>query len=73
MFAGQRLEGFYVDLGAIFDLGDLRPFEKLHIAGMANSVGVNSTNGFGVHSIALQVPMSDLTRSGQNAEGPDVR
>ena len=31
VFAGQRLEGFYVDLGAIFDLGDLRPFEKLHI------------------------------------------
>ena len=56
VFAGQRLEGFYVDLGAIFDLGDLRPFEKLHIAGMANSVGVNATNGFGVHSIAIQVP-----------------
>ena len=30
MFAGQRAEGFYVDLGAIFDLGDLRPFENLH-------------------------------------------
>jgi hypothetical protein len=26
VFAGQRAEGFYVDLGAIFDLGDLRPF-----------------------------------------------
>jgi Domain of unknown function (DUF4331) len=23
VFAGQRAEGFYVDLGAIFDLGDL--------------------------------------------------
>jgi hypothetical protein len=64
VFAGQRLEGFYVDLGAIFDLGDLRPFEKLHIFGMANSVGVNATNGFGVHSIALKVPKRDLTRSG---------
>src|SRR5690348_15059032 len=30
VFAGQRAEGFYVDLGAIFDLGDLRPFENLH-------------------------------------------
>ena len=30
VFAGQRAEGFYVDLGAIFDLGDLRPFEQLH-------------------------------------------
>jgi Domain of unknown function (DUF4331) len=63
VFAGQRLEGFYIDLGAIFDLGDLRPFEKLHIGGMANSLGVNSTNEFGVHSIALQVPKSDLMRS----------
>lgn len=63
VFAGQRLEGFYIDLGAVFDLGDLRPFEKLHIGGMANSMGVNSTNEFGVHSIALQVPKDDLTRS----------
>ena len=31
VFAGQRLEGFYVDLGAIFDLGDLRPFGNLHL------------------------------------------
>jgi Domain of unknown function (DUF4331) len=63
VFAGQRLEGFYIDVGAIFDLGDLRPFEKLHIGGMANSLGVNSTNEFGVHSIALQLPKSDLARS----------
>ncbi len=63
VFAGQRLEGFYIDLGAVFDLGDLRPFEKLHIGGMANSMGVNSTNEFGVHSIAIQVPKRDLTRS----------
>src|SRR5580704_11829288 len=26
VFAGQRAEGFYVDLGALFDLGVLRPF-----------------------------------------------
>ncbi len=30
VFAGQRADGFYVDTGAIFDLGDLRPFEQLH-------------------------------------------
>ncbi len=30
VFAGQRAEAFYVDLGSIFDLGDLRPFENLH-------------------------------------------
>jgi hypothetical protein len=70
VFAGQRLEGFYVDLGAIFDLGDLRPFEKLHIAGMANSVGVNATNGFGVHSIAIKVPKSELARGGHTPTNP---
>src|SRR5882724_8077953 len=31
VFAGQRAEGFYVDLGSAFDLLDLRPFEKLHL------------------------------------------
>ena len=29
VFAGQRAEGFYVDLGSIFDLGNLRPFQQL--------------------------------------------
>ena len=32
VFAGQRAEGFYVDLGSIFDLGTLRPFQNLHLA-----------------------------------------
>ncbi len=68
VFAGQRAEGFYVDLGAIFDLGDLRPFEQDHNTfGLANTglgqmaAGVNSTAGVNVHSIALQVPIRDLT------------
>ena len=30
VFAGQRAEAFYVDLGSIFDLADLRPFANLH-------------------------------------------
>ena len=73
VFAGQRLEGFYVDLGAIFDLGDLRPFQKLHIASMAKAPGVNATNGFGVHSIALKVPKSDLTVDGSTPTDPAAR
>jgi Domain of unknown function (DUF4331) len=64
VFAGQRLEGFYVDLGAIFDLGDLRPFQSLHLAAMANAHGVDGTHDFGVHSIALKVPKHELTASG---------
>ncbi|MGI8714616.1 MAG: DUF4331 domain-containing protein [Solirubrobacteraceae bacterium] len=74
VFAGQRLEGFYVDLGAIFDLADLRPFQSLHVATMmSNAPGVNSTNEFGVQSIALKVPMSDLTRHGHTPTDPTHR
>jgi hypothetical protein len=69
VFAGQRADGFYVDLGAIFDLGDLRPFENLHNQYGMNvfsgpAAGVNSTSQKNVHSIALQVPISQLTGSG---------
>ena len=67
VFAGQRAEGFYVDLGAIFDLGVLRPFEQDHTTfGLANTgigqmaKGVNSTAGVNVHSIAIQVPIAQL-------------
>ncbi len=69
IFAGQRAEGFYVDLGAIFDLGDLRPFASLHNHyGLGkyptSHTGANATQNVNVHSIALQVPVSDLTRGG---------
>ena len=70
VFAGQRLEGFYVDLGAIFDLGDLRPFGNLHLAAMAAAHGVDATNDFGVHSIALKIPKRELTRDGSNPTEP---
>ena len=73
VFAGQRAEGFYVDLGAIFDLGDLRPFEQLHAQYGLNvfsgpAPGVNATAALNVHSIAIQVPVSQLTRPGAHGE-----
>jgi hypothetical protein len=64
VFAGQRLEGFWVDLGSIFDLGTLRPFEHLHLIPSAAAVGVNAARGFNVHTIAIQVPISMLTADG---------
>jgi len=61
VFAGQRAEGFYVDLGAVFDLADLRPFENLHAFGnLPARNGVNATKQVNVHTIALKVPISDL-------------
>ncbi|MHB8378618.1 MAG: DUF4331 domain-containing protein [Acidimicrobiales bacterium] len=68
VFAGQRAEAFFVDLGAIFDLGDLRPIANLHntfgLPALQASPGVNSTAQVNVHSIAIQVPISDLARRG---------
>ena len=73
VFAGQRLEGFWVDLGSIFDLGTLRPFENLHLIPSAAAVGVNSARGFNVHSIAVQVPIAMLTRSHSKPTNPAAR
>ncbi|MGH2492476.1 MAG: DUF4331 domain-containing protein [Candidatus Limnocylindria bacterium] len=62
VFAGQRDEGFFVDVGSIFDLGALRPFQNLHLIPLPAMVGTDGTKGFNVHSIALQVPKTELTR-----------
>ena len=68
VFAGQRAEGFFVDLGSIFDLGTLRPFQQLHVAGKnifaEPDDGVNATDRLNVQSIALQIPLEHLRRSG---------
>jgi hypothetical protein len=68
VFAGQRAEAFFVDLGAIFDLGDLRPIANLHatfgLPALSAAKGVNSTASVNVHSIALQVPITDIASGG---------
>ena len=61
VFAGQRREGFYVDLGGVFDLGDLRPFQNLHVIPTAAAPGVDATKDLNIHTIAIQVPISQLT------------
>ncbi len=70
VFAGQRAEGFYVDLGSVFDLVDLRPFQNLHVNPMAVAPGVNGTNRLNIHTIALQVPKRMLTHDGSNPTSP---
>src|SRR5205807_3810507 len=70
VFAGQRAEGFYVDLGSIFDLADLRPFQNLHLIPSPAAPGVNGTQGLNVHTIAIQVPKAHLTRDGSNPTNP---
>ena len=70
IFAGQRLDGFYVDLGSVFDLLDLRPFQNLHVIPTPASDGVDGLRSYNVHTLALQVPISDLTVDGSTPSDP---
>ena len=56
IFAGQRDDPFFVDIGAIFDLVNLERRGK--------TGPVDNLAGFSVHSIAIQVPKSDISRNG---------
>ena len=64
VFAGQRADAFHVDLGSVFDLGGLRPFNQAHLIPLAKMDGINSVQSFNVHTIAIQVPISEVTRTG---------
>jgi hypothetical protein len=54
VFAGQRDDPFFADVGAIFDLVAIREGTG------ATGGGKDFLAGYGVHSIALQIPKSDL-------------
>lgn len=49
-FAGQRDDGFYADIQAVFDLLKLRGPGK----------AVDSQGGFNVHTIALRIPLDEI-------------
>jgi hypothetical protein len=77
VFAGQRDEAFYVDLGSIFDLGTLRPVQGFHLVKTGITAddtntpnGVDATKGFSVHTIAIQVAKNKLTADGSNPTDP---
>ncbi len=70
VFAGQRAEGFYVDLGAIFDLGILRPFLEVHLAKMPKAPGINSTKAVNIDTIAIKVPKALLLAAGADGTTP---
>src|SRR4051794_2951548 len=71
VFAGQRADPFFVDLGSIFDLGALRPFEGLHLIPIPGAApGVDTLKAANVHTIAIQVPASQLTRDGSTPSDP---
>ncbi|HEU4873036.1 MAG TPA: DUF4331 domain-containing protein [Pyrinomonadaceae bacterium] len=62
VFAGQRDEGFYIDVGGVFDTLKLKSIGAID--------GVDSTAGFNVSTIAIEVPIQELTRTGALPSGP---
>ena len=65
VFAGQSDDPFFVDLGSVFDLAGLRPFNPAHIIPLDAENGVDGVGGFNTHAIVLQVPITQLTRDGK--------
>jgi hypothetical protein len=73
VFAGQRDDPFYIDLGATFDSLNFRRNPPLLTAAEdaqdnVNPYGVDTLSGFNVHSIALEVPASLLTSDQRGAD-----
>ena len=62
VFAGQRDEGFYIDVGGVFD--------TLKLKSIAATGGVDSTAGFNVNTIAIELPIQALTRTGAVPSSP---
>lgn len=61
VFAGNRDEYFYIDLGV---------FDGLNLRSIGETGGIDSTKGYNVSSIAIEVPIAELTRSGNVPAGP---
>ena len=61
VFAGQRDDPFFVDLGSVFDLGGLRPFNAAHLIPLGVEAGVDAVAQYNTHTIAIQVPTEQLT------------
>jgi hypothetical protein len=70
VFAGQRDDPFFVDLGSVFDLLGLRPFNPAHLIPLPGAAGGDGLKGVNVHTIALQVPKARLTHDGSAGTDP---
>ncbi len=62
VFAGPRDDYFFVDLGGIFDALNLRSIGSVG--------GIDTTKNYNVSTIAIEVPISDITRSGSVPTSP---
>ena len=63
VFAGQRDDGFFGDIGAAFDLVAIRNGTG------ASGGGKDFFAGYAVHTVSLQVPLSQLDNGGNHVVG----
>jgi hypothetical protein len=73
VFAGQRGDPFYIDLGAVFDTFNLRRLPPLLTApedanDNVNPFGIDTIGSMNVQTIALEVPASMLTKDGKHPD-----
>jgi hypothetical protein len=61
VFAGHRDEYFYIDLGV---------FDALNLRSIGMSGGIDTTKSYNVSTIAIELPISALTRSRAIPSGP---
>lgn len=61
VFAGNRDEYFYIDLGV---------FDALNLRSVGMSGGIDTTKGYNVSTIAIEVPIAELTSSRSVPAGP---
>jgi hypothetical protein len=78
VFAGQRAETFYIDLGAVFDTLNLRRYlPLLTVVGedtdFVNPFGVNRFSGANISTIAIEVPIARSTTDRKPASAMPTR
>ncbi len=56
VFAGQRDESFFIDLGGVFD--------AFNLTSLGASGGIDTLRTYNISTIAVEVPIGDLTRTG---------
>ncbi|HLE52755.1 MAG TPA: DUF4331 domain-containing protein [Anaerolineales bacterium] len=69
VFAGQRDDPFYIDLGAVFDTLNLRPAT---VGGGGGGGAPDMLSGFNVHTIALELPASMLMTEDDDPDTPEI-
>jgi uncharacterized protein DUF4331 len=66
VWAGPRDDGFYVDLGAAFDLANFRQLLD------QPQDGVDGVKGFNCHAITLEIPVANIPKSKSNKDSKNA-